>query len=45
MWFDEPRIQLTFEKVMEKLNQIEPQYATGKKKSFSLFLLFSPVFR
>ncbi|CAF4965406.1 unnamed protein product, partial [Rotaria sp. Silwood1] len=31
MWFDEPRIQLTFEKVMEKLNQIEPQYAIDER--------------
>jgi len=40
MWFDEPRIQLTFEKVMEKLNQIEPQYATGKKNLFLYFYHF-----
>jgi hypothetical protein len=38
MWFDEPRIQLTFEKVMEKLNQVEPQYANGKKNF--LFIIF-----
>ncbi len=37
MWFDEPRIQLTFEKVMEKLNQVEPQYANGKKNFFVYF--------
>lgn len=30
MWFDEPRIQLTLEKVMEKVNQIDPQYAAGE---------------
>jgi hypothetical protein len=29
MWFDEPRIQLVFEKVIEKLAQVEPQYAAG----------------
>ncbi|CAF0964816.1 unnamed protein product [Rotaria sordida] len=31
MWFDEPRIQLTLEKIMEKLNQVEPQYATDER--------------
>ncbi|CAF1070962.1 unnamed protein product [Rotaria magnacalcarata] len=31
MWFDEPRVQLTFEKIMEKLNQVEPQYATDER--------------
>ncbi len=38
MWFDEPRVQLIFEKVMEKLNQIEPQYATGRNEIY--FLIF-----
>lgn len=36
MWFDEPRIQLTLEKVMEKLNQIDPQYAAGEIDEFPL---------
>ena len=36
MWFDEPRIQLTLEKVMEKLNQIDPQYGTGKNDEVNL---------
>ncbi|CAF1003388.1 unnamed protein product [Adineta steineri] len=31
MWFDEPRIQLILEKVMEKLNQVEPQYANDER--------------
>ena len=29
MWFDEPRIQLTFEKITEKLTKINAQLATG----------------
>ena len=36
MWFDEPRIQLTFEKIMEKLTKIHAQLATGKVQSFTL---------
>lgn len=31
MWFDEPRVQLIFEKIMEKLTQVEPQYATDER--------------
>ncbi|UJR21936.1 hypothetical protein I4U23_025005 [Adineta vaga] len=31
MWFDEPRVQLVLEKVMEKLTQVEPQYATEER--------------
>lgn len=38
MWFDEPRVQLILEKVIEKLNQVEPQYATGIQDIESLFL-------
>jgi hypothetical protein len=45
MWFDEPRIQLTFEKIMEKLNQVEPQYATGNKTIRSSFVLSMLIYR
>jgi hypothetical protein len=40
MWFDEPRIQLTFEKVMERLKQVEPEHATGKRNFFVYFYYF-----
>lgn len=35
MWFDEPRIQLTLEKIMEKLGKINADFPTG---SFFAFL-------
>ena len=40
MWFDEPRIQLTLEKVMEKLTQIDPQYTAGERNFFSIMKRF-----
>lgn len=33
MWLDEPRIQLTFEKIIEKLAKLDPQFATGKNEN------------
>jgi hypothetical protein len=44
MWFDEPRVQLVFEKVMEKLTQVEPQYATGENKFLFIGMIFKTIF-
>ena len=44
MWFDEPRIQLTFEKIMEKLTKIHAQLAAGDIQTVT-FVKSSVLFR
>lgn len=45
MWFDEPRVQLTFEKIMEKLHKIDGQFATGMTSRQSMLFVIVLMFR